>query len=80
MEMKAKPGPKLFETNLRFDNQENMLYNNRQLLRLRQDNTCRLTFKQKPTGHDSQCKVYHELEVEVSDHDIMAAMLNALGY
>lgn len=76
----AVPGPKRFETNLCFENQGHQLARNDQLLRLRQDNTCRLTFKQKPIRNDTECKVYRELEVEVSDHDTTAAILNALGY
>ncbi len=81
IEMGAVAGERRFERNLRFDNRRQDLYRKDQLLRLRQDGACRLTWKQKPASCDDQeCKVYHELEVEVGDHDTMAAILNALGY
>ncbi len=72
--------PKAFETNLRFEDSQHNLKANHQLLRLRQDQTCRLTYKSKPHKTDSQCKVYRELEVEVGDFDAMRSILQELGY
>jgi adenylate cyclase class 2 len=72
--------PRTLETNLRFDDHQDQLKANHQLLRLRRDKTCRLTYKSKPPPMDTQCKVYREFEVEISDFDTMHAILTALGY
>ncbi len=80
LELGAEAGPRLFESNLRFENQDHELCRSDRLLRLRRDSGCRLTFKQRPTCDDNECKVYHEFEVEVSDHDTMNAILNCLGF
>ncbi len=71
---------KVFETNVRFEDQDCSLIKKSQLLRLRQDKTCRLTFKCPSRENDSECKIYQELEVGVSDLETMTAILNALGY
>lgn len=76
----AKAGEKVLETNVRFENQDGTLIKTNRLLRLRQDNTCRLTYKCPPGEKSAECKVYQELEVEVSDFKTMTALLNALGY
>lgn len=78
--MRAVAHPRRFESNLCFDHPDNRLLRNDQLLRLRQDRISRLTFKQKQPDRNDQCKVYREFEIEVSDHDTTAAILNALGY
>lgn len=80
LDLGAKALPKVFETNLRYENPQNNLKQTGRLLRLRKDKTSRLTFKSRPDHQDTECKVYHELEVEVSDFDTMAAILDALGY
>ncbi|MGD9246514.1 MAG: class IV adenylate cyclase [Desulfobacteraceae bacterium] len=72
--------PRVFETNLRFEDRGHTLKASHKLLRLRQDKACRLTYKSKPPQSDSQCKVYRELEVEVVDFDTMRAILQELGY
>jgi adenylate cyclase class 2 len=72
--------PRTFETNLCFEDREHHLKANHQLLRLRQDKICRLTFKSKPPQRDSQCKIYREFEVEISDFKTMRAILTELGY
>jgi adenylate cyclase class 2 len=72
--------PKVFETNLRYDNEAHMLIKEDKLLRLRRDRDCRLTFKSKPNEQQRQFKIHHELEVSVSDYDTMDAILQQLGF
>jgi len=83
-EIGAASQGKGFETNLRFEDQNQSLLRNDSLLRLRRDSRNRLTFKSVPGGSpeedDSQFKVYRELEVEVSDFEVMARILESLGY
>jgi adenylate cyclase class 2 len=76
----AVAAPKVFETNLRFEDCNNSLIKSNQLLRLRQDNRCRLTYKCAPCQNHSECKVYQELEVDVGDMETMTAILKALGF
>ena len=76
----AKAQPKVFETNVRFEDEACSLKSGNRLLRLRQDNRCRLAYKSAPKKQGTQCKVYQELEVDVSDFETMSAILNALGY
>jgi len=76
----AAAHPNIFETNLRFEDGDGSLGASHQLLRLRQDRTCRLTYKCRPSQNHTECKVYHELEVSVDNFDVMQAILNALGY
>lgn len=80
LELGAARGPKVFESNTRFDDSQASLQNNDCLLRLRRDRTNRLTFKRKPVNADREVKVFHELEVEIDDFDTMAAMLDAIGF
>lgn len=72
--------PRGFETNLRFEDDGHSLKANNKLLRLRRDKDCRLTYKSKPSKSDSQCKVYRELEVTISNFDTMREILHGLGY
>jgi adenylate cyclase, class 2 len=76
----ATARPRVFERNLRFEDPNHTLQADQKLLRLRQDDACRLTFKSKPSPMDTQCKVYRELEVAVGDFDAMQAILNAMGF
>ncbi len=73
-----------FETNLRFEDHDQNFLRNDSLLRLRRDSRNRLTFKSVPglpaEVDDGQFKVYRELEVEVSDFEIMTRILESLGY
>lgn len=80
VELDAAAPPKVFETNLRFEDGGHTLKANGQLLRLRRDRGCRLTFKSKPGQTNTQFKVFKELEVSVSDFDTMREILQALGY
>ena len=72
--------PRIFETNLRYDNAGRDLVRRSCLLRLRRDRECRLTFKSKADDGGGQFKVHRELEVAVGDGDTMHAILQALGY
>ncbi|HSM55837.1 MAG TPA: class IV adenylate cyclase [Candidatus Sulfomarinibacteraceae bacterium] len=73
--------PRLFERNVRLDDDRGTLARRRQLLRLRQDDKARLTFKGRATGDAaSQAKVREELEVAVSDAITMATILQRLGF
>lgn len=76
----ASHGPQVFESNTCFDDNQANLQQKGQLLRLRKDQTCRLTFKSKPANADQEVKVYREFEVEVGDFDEMAALLDGLGF
>ena len=76
----AEPRGRVFETNIRFENREHSLKARGALLRLRQDATCRLTYKSRPEKEDTDCKVFHELEVTVDDFGTMNAILEALGF
>jgi adenylate cyclase class 2 len=69
-----------FETNIRFDDAEQRLARGKQLLRLRQDTRCRLTVKSPPDDGDTEFKIFRELEVQVSDCQTMAAILEQLGF
>jgi adenylate cyclase class 2 len=80
LELGAAPTAKVFESNTRFDDSRATLQCRESLLRLRRDRTNRLTFKQKPAKADREVKVFHELEVEISDFDTMAAILDAIGF
>ncbi len=72
--------PRIFEVNLRFEDANHTLRADQKLLRLRQDDACRLTFKSRPKAMDTECKVYRELEVTVSDFDTMRGILDAMGF
>lgn len=71
---------RLFERNVCFENKEKTFKIRDILLRLRQDDKSRLTFKSPPDNRDDQFKVYNELEVEVSDFDTCFAILKRLGF
>ena len=71
--------PRTLEKNLRFDTPDRRLSACYQALRLRQDRVCRLTFKDASDPH-AQVATRRELEVEVSDLETAAAILDALGF
>lgn len=84
---------RVFETNVRYEDNEKTLIRNKQLLRLRHDGKTTLTFKTKPSQKDQgknqaknhpkendRFKVQRELEVEVDDFDTMDAILGLLGF
>jgi adenylate cyclase, class 2 len=76
----AESHGRIFESNICFDDQHDSLFLNQSLLRLRKDRKITLTHKSKPHTDDSEFKVLKELEVEVSDFDMMLDILEALGY
>ncbi len=82
--MGGRSGGRVFERNVRYEDEGENLFRQRSLLRLRQDRRVRLTFK-RDTGDASgqdrrRFKIFEELEVEVSDFSTMAGILEALGY
>lgn len=72
--------PRLFERNVRFDTPEETLRANLQLLRLRQDDQVRLTFKGPVANTGSEAKVREEIEVEIGDFSSMSAILQKVGF
>jgi len=71
--------PRIFEANLRFDTPERALEKKRCVLRLRQDQCARLTFK-GPASASSEANERQEIEIEVSDFAAARRLLKALGY
>lgn len=69
-----------FETNVRFDDAADNLHRKQCLLRLRQDAGTILTFKSRSDDSDPQFKIHKELEVRVSDFDVMEQILTSLGF
>jgi len=75
----VKVQERVFEKNLRFDTASRDLSQAHQVLRLRQDNRARLTFK-GPADPGSAVSERTEFEVEVSHLEKTAQILKALGY
>jgi adenylate cyclase class 2 len=71
--------PRVFEVNLRFDTADGALTSARQVLRLRQDEKVRLTYK-GPAEIGRQVSIRPEIEFEVSSFENAQAFLEALGY
>ena len=78
--MGAKSKGRIFEKNIRFEDQKKSLLSKNALLRLRKDNRYRLTYKCEPREKDNHYKIYRELETEVGDFSTMKKILEALGY
>ena len=76
----VRTGQPVLEHNIRYETEDDQLLKNKCLLRLRQDRQTILTFKSPPPENDDRFKVYHELEVGVSDFETMDAILHAIGY
>jgi adenylate cyclase class 2 len=70
---------RVFERNLLLDTPDQQLRQAEQVLRLRQDNAVRLTFKSKPIDH-SEMKVREEIEMEVGDLETAVILFDRLGY
>ncbi|MDX1664673.1 MAG: class IV adenylate cyclase [Candidatus Promineifilaceae bacterium] len=71
---------RLFEHNVRYDWPDERLRSQQQLLRLRQDDRARLTFKGPASGdRRSEAKVREELEIEVGDFEVAHLLLERLG-
>ncbi len=73
--------PRVYERNVRYEDQDNTLTPAARVLRLRQDTRVRLTYKEP---HDSAANgkvlARTELEVEVSDFEMMDLLLQKLGF
>lgn len=80
LDLGAKAGDRVFETNIRFEDEARSLQKRNCLLRLRKDSKIKLTFKSAPQSADSQFKIRRELELEVSDFSTMNRILNELGF
>jgi adenylate cyclase, class 2 len=71
--------PRIFESNLRFDDPKGSLTRSGQALRLRQDTRSILTYK--GTGRvEGDVNVRQEIEFSVSDYGAARRFLEALGY
>lgn len=70
---------RLFEVNLRFDTKQQTLRANRQVLRLRQDDHVRLTYKDQSEFSEGIAD-RRELEITVSDFETTRSILQALGF
>lgn len=71
--------PRTFETNLRFDTPKLELTKSHQVLRLRKDQACYLTYK-GPATYGKTVSIRKEVEVEVSNFEDTEALLTAIGY
>lgn len=74
--------PRVYERNVRYENQANTLTQDDIVLRLRQDDSVRLTYKE-PLDAGAAARGVHsrfEAEVTVSDYDAMDTILVRLGY
>ncbi len=81
----ARRVEKVFERNIVFDTKDRFLFKQNMLLRLREERNekgkCKtiLTFK-KPHGKSSEFKEMDEIEVYVSDFELMKNILHELGF
>lgn len=71
--------PRVFEANLRFDTRARDLTRERRVLRLRQDQRARLTYK-GPAEAGADVISRQEIEFEVGDFAAAQRLLEALGY
>jgi adenylate cyclase class 2 len=71
--------PRSFEYNLRFDDANGSLKRAHQVLRLRQSDSARLTFK-GPGQQQNSAIVRPEIELVVNNFDTARSFLEALGY
>jgi predicted adenylyl cyclase CyaB len=71
--------PRVYERNVRYDNQERTLTPHGMVVRLREDTRVRLTYKDDGTFENGVVSRF-EAEVEVSDFDAMETILGKLGY
>jgi adenylate cyclase class 2 len=71
--------PRVFEQNVRYEDADATLGSRGIVLRLRQDQRARLTYKEGASARDGIVS-RREAEVEVSDFDTMDFILGRLGY
>jgi len=76
----AESKGRVFESNVRYEDENNTLIRKKSLLRLRRDAKTTLTFKSSPPVASTQFKVFNELEVVVSDFETMNQILQKLGF
>jgi adenylate cyclase class 2 len=72
--------PRTHETNLRFDNANSDLRNTYRVLRLRQDEKARLTFKGPSEENEGGILSRREIEFVVEDFENARQFLEALGF
>ena len=71
--------PRVYENNLRYDTTNRALSNQGRVLRLRQDNDSRFTFK-APQNVEGGIRSNTEIEFTVGNFDLAKQFLEALGY
>jgi adenylate cyclase class 2 len=76
----AESKGRVFESNVRYEDENSTLIKKKSLLRLRRDAKTTLTFKSSPPVASTQFKVFNELEVVVSDFESMNQILQKLGF
>ena len=79
IELGAESKGRVFERNLRYEDENNTLIRQKSLLRLRQSDKTILTYKSSPAIESTEFKVFNEMEVEVSDFITMNRILEQLG-
>ena len=73
--------PRVYEKNSVYDDERQTLKNSSRLIRLRQDEKIKLTYKGAPPAQiKSDVKVREEIELEVSDFAKMEQIIGRLGY
>ncbi len=80
LKLGARTRGRVFEVNFRYEDQNRNLVKRRSLLRLRRDRSAVLTFKSPPPEDNPDVKVLSELEVKVSDFEIMHQILQQVGF
>jgi len=76
----AESKGRVFENNVRYEDENNTLIRKKSLLRLRRDAKTILTFKSSPPVASTEFKVFNELEVEVSNFETLNRILENLGF
>jgi adenylate cyclase class 2 len=79
LELGAESKGRVFENNIRYEDEHNTLITKKSLLRLRQDQKAILTYKSSPAVASTEFKIFKELEVEVSDFITMNQILQKVG-
>jgi adenylate cyclase class 2 len=79
LELGAESKGRVFENNIRYEDEHNTLITKKSLLRLRQDEKAILTYKSSPAVASTEFKIFNELEVEVSDFITMNQILERVG-
>lgn len=81
LELKARLiQPRVHESNLRFDDADNTLRSSLRVLRLRQDDKARMTFKGPSEEEAGGILSRREIEFVVEDFEKAKELLEALGY